>query len=111
MNLTAITAVLETALTAILSLLQSTKLDSATIDGVLNTLVAVLPYLGQLGDKVLTIVQNIIAGLQSGSQTLTAQQIAAVDAINQMVDADYVSAMSAYLKNHPAAPAPATPAT
>lgn len=103
MNLTTVAALLETALSAVLSLLQSTKVDGPTIDRILNTLIAVLPYLGQLGDKVLAIVQNIIAELQAGSQTLTAQQIAAVDSINQMVDADYVSAMSAYLKNHPSA--------
>lgn len=103
MNLTIIATVLQTILSIIPQIT-----DSKGINKVVTMLLQIVPIIVKEAQDLLPMVQNIIAALSS-KDGVTADQIAALKALDAQVDAAFEAAVSAYLANHPAKPNP-TPA-
>ncbi len=71
--------------------------DSASVNNIITILEAWLPTIISEIQSLVPVVQGIIATLK-GSDVLTADQIAAIDALNAQVDADFDAAAAAALK-------------
>jgi hypothetical protein len=100
MNLTIVVTLLQT----ILSLIPQIT-DSKGVNQVVATLLQIVPYAVKEAQQLLPMIQNIIAAL-SAKDGVTADQLAALKALDAQVDAAFEAAVTAYLANHPA---PANP--
>lgn len=101
MNLTIIATVLQTILSIIPQIT-----DSKGINKVVTMLLQIVPIIVKEAQDLLPMVQNIIAALSS-KDGVTAEQLAALKALDAQVDAAFDAAVAAYLANHPANPTPA----
>jgi hypothetical protein len=97
MNSTAIAAVLA-LIEDILPLVSSSK----TVTVILNTLAEILPAIVAEAADLVQPVKNIIAAL-TANDAATADQLAALKAMDAQADAAFDAQEAAYLANHPGA--------
>lgn len=74
--------------------------DSAAIASIISTLEQIIPVIGQEINDLAQPVKNIIAALSANPDT-TADQLAALQALDAQVDAAFDAAVAAYAANHP----------
>jgi hypothetical protein len=101
MNATTAILIVLQALQALLPSITSSK----AVNSVLTALIQIVPLAIKEAQAVLPAIQNIIAAL-SANPAATAQQLATLQALDAQVDASFEDAVSAYLANHTASPAP-----
>lgn len=99
---------------AIITILQSfltlalSATSSKQIQAIIEALIGILPWAIKEAQDLAPMIRNIIAVLQ-GNDAVTADQLAALAALDANADSGFEDAVAAYGKNHPAL-APATPA-
>jgi hypothetical protein len=74
--------------------------DSAAIASIISTVEQILPIVVQEAQDLVQPVKNIIAAL-SANPAATADQLAALQALDAKVDADFDAAVAAYQAAHP----------
>jgi len=94
------TAVIQTLLQVIQSLLPQIGVNNSIVNTILSALIQLVPIVISEAQELLVPVRNIIAALQANPAT-TADQQAALKALDAQVDAAFESAVTAYLANHP----------
>jgi hypothetical protein len=104
MNLTVIATVLQTILSIIPQIT-----DSKGINKVVAMLLQILPIIVREAQGLLPMAQNIIDAISS-KDGVTADQLAALKALDAQIDAAFEAAVAAYSANHPAKPNPTQPA-
>lgn len=95
MDITIITTVLNMLLAIIPQLTTSKQ-----INGIVATLVNIVPIIAKTYTDLLPIVQNVIALLQQ-STAVNSAQMATLKALDAQVDAAFDQAWAAYQSNHP----------
>jgi len=95
------TAVIQTLLQVIQSLLPQIGANNSIVNTILSALIQLVPIVVSEAQELLIPVRNIIAALQANPAT-TADQQATLKALDAQVDAAFEGAVTAYLANHPA---------
>ena len=75
--------------------------SSATIDSIINALIKILPFVAQEVEALVPPIKNIIAAL-SESGVATADQMAALSALDASADAAFDAAAAAWAAANPA---------
>ncbi|TJV51171.1 MAG: hypothetical protein E5Y01_16420 [Mesorhizobium sp.] len=101
MNATVAVTLLQTILTLIPQIT-----SSKSVATVINALIQIIPIAVQEAQDLLGPIRNIIAALSASDQA-TADQLAALKALDAQVDAAFDAAVAAYLAKR--SPAPANP--
>ena len=89
-------AIVLTLLSLIQSLLPQIGVDSTAVTKIIAALIQIVPLVVNLSSSVIQSVQNVIAALKT-SGALSADQIAALDALSDEIDQNWQSSMTAYL--------------
>ncbi|TAM98234.1 MAG: hypothetical protein EPN45_17985 [Rhizobiaceae bacterium] len=92
--------VLQTLLTLIQNLLPQIGVNSKIVTTILTALIQLVPIVIHEASDILPAIKNIIAAL-SASPAATADQLAALKALDAQVDAAFEAQVAAYLANHP----------
>lgn|ERR1700744_720206 len=89
-------AIVLTLLSLIQSLLPQIGVDSTAVTKIIAALIQIVPLVVNLSSSVIQSVQNVIAALKT-SGALSADQVAALDALSDEIDQNWQSSMTAYL--------------
>jgi hypothetical protein len=102
-------AAIQTSLQLILNLLPQIGVNSKVVNTILTALIQLVPIVMQEAQDILPAIKNIIAALSANPAT-TAEQLKALQALDQKIDDAFESAVVAYGSNHPAPAANPQPA-
>jgi hypothetical protein len=84
-------------LSMIQGLLAALNVNSTSVNSIIAGLTQLMPLLGNLSQTVLSSIQNIITAVKSKGVGLTTDQLDALDAMSDEVDAAYQTIAANYL--------------
>jgi hypothetical protein len=84
-------------LSMIQGLLSALNVNNGAVNSIIAGLTQLMPLLGSLSQTVLASVQNIITAVKSKGTGLTGDQLDALDAMSDEVDAAYQAIAASYL--------------